>query len=72
MLQNDIKEREKQKLEANQQLAEMEEKQLQENTKQTQEVLEKERKNANERRINRQNADYFSKHNVQQRRQSTY
>lgn len=70
MLKNDIKEREEKKLETKQQLAELEEKRLQKNTKQMQKVLKKEQKNANERRTDRQNADFLSKHNMQQRRQS--
>lgn len=58
------------KYETNQRLAEMEEKELKTNTKQMQNVIDKEQKNATEQRLDRQNADYLSKHNIQQRRQS--
>lgn len=69
MLQNDIKEREQRKQNVNQRLNEIEEKEAQKNAKQMQEVLEKEQKNATDRRVDRQNADYLSKYNIQQRRQ---
>lgn len=48
----------------------MEEKELQTNTKQMLNVLDKEQKNATEQRIDRKNSDYLSKQNIQQRRQS--
>lgn len=48
----------------------MEEKELKTNTKQMLNVLDKEQKNATEQRLDRQNADFLSKHNIQQRRQS--
>lgn len=69
LLQNDIKERENQKLMANQQLNQMEEKELKTNMKQMQVVLDKEHKITTDRRMDRQKADYLSKHNMQQRRQ---
>lgn len=69
ILQMDIKEREKQKHETNQRLNEIEEKELQTNTKQMEEVIKKEQKNVTDRRVDRQNADYLSKYNIQQRRQ---
>lgn len=72
MLQNDIKEREKQKTETNQRLAELEEKEVEKNSKQLHGILEKEQKNATDRRIDRQNADFLSKYNIQQRRQSNH
>ncbi|XP_031627709.1 trichohyalin-like [Contarinia nasturtii] len=71
-LQNDIKEREKMKHNANQRLAQLEEKELQTNTKQTQEVLEKEHKNVTDRRLDRQNADYLSQYNLKQRRHKDF
>lgn len=55
---------------ANQRLAHLEETELQTNSKQTQEVLEKEQKNVTDRRLDRQNADYLSRYNILQRRQS--
>lgn len=69
-LRNDIEVREKMKLETNRRLAEMEEMALQTNIKQTQEVLDKEQKMANDRQHDRQQADYLSKYNMQRRRQS--
>lgn len=72
MLLNDIKEKQKQQHEENQRLAKLEEVEVKTNTKQMQEVLEKEQKNEIDRRVDRQNADYLSKHNIQQRRQSKY
>lgn len=70
ILQKDIKDREKQKHETKQQLAEMEVKEVQTNTKQMQNVFNKEQKNATDQRRDRQNADFLSKYNIQQRRQS--
>lgn len=69
ILQNDIKEREQQKHKTNQWLSEIEEKEAQTNAKQMHKVLEKEQKNVTDRRVDRQNADYLSKYNIQQRRQ---
>lgn len=70
MLQHDIKEHEKKKHEMNQQLVNLEEIEFNKNAQQMEKVLKKEQKNATERRIDRQNADHLSKHNMQQRRQS--
>lgn len=72
LLQNDIKDRENRKHMVNQQLAEMEVKELETNLKQMQSVLEKERQITSDRRIDRQNADYLSKYNIQQRRQRKF
>lgn len=47
----------------------MEVKELETNLKQMQEVLDKERKITSDRRMDRKNADYLSKYNLQQRRQ---
>lgn len=68
-MQNDIKERENHKHQIDQQFAEMEVKELETNFKQMQEVLDKERKITTDRRMDRKNADYLSKYNIQQRRQ---
>lgn len=54
---------------ANQQLNQMEEKELKTNMKQMQVVLDKEHKITTDRRMDRQKADYLSKYNMQQRRQ---
>lgn len=72
ILQNDIKERENQKRTTNQRLAKVEEQESITNTKQTQNVLDKEQKFATDRRIDRQKADYLSKYNMQQRRQRKF
>lgn len=72
MLKNDIKEKEKQRTETSQRLADLEEKEVQKNAKQMHKVLEKEQKIATDRRIDRQNADFLSKYNIQQRRQSNH
>lgn len=72
MLLNDIKEKQKQKSTENQQLSKLEEAELKTNTKQTQEVLGKEQKNATDRRADRQTADYLSKHNIEQRKRSKF
>lgn len=69
LLQNDIKERENHKHLIDQQYTEMEVKELETNLKQMQEVLDKERKITSDRRMDRKNADYLSKYNLQQRRQ---
>lgn len=69
-LQHEVKERERQAHEAHQRMAEMEEKELAKNGEQMQEVLQREEKNAIDRRVDRKNADFLSKYNIQQQRQS--